>query len=79
MALYLTLLELKVFVSPSYVFSLLAGRSEFEHRARTCAFLGHKPHMKGAMIYDITKKQVLVSIHNVHHEKKKINFTMLSS
>lgn len=30
-------------------------------RARKCAFLGFKPHMKGVVLFDVIRKQVLIS------------------
>lgn len=59
---------LRIFGCLRYANSITAGTSKFDMRARKCAFLGFKPHMKGAVLFDVIKKQVLVSRNVTFHE-----------
>lgn len=59
---------IRIFGCLCYASSNLVGRTKFDERARKCVFLGFKLHMKGAMVYEILYKQILVSRNVVFHE-----------
>lgn len=60
--------DLKVFCCLCYASTYVAGRTKFDKRARKCVYLGFQTHMKGAVVYDVHSKSVVVSRNVVFHE-----------
>lgn len=60
--------DLKVFGCLCYASTYVAGRTKFDKRARKCVYLGFQTHMKGAVVYDVHSKSVVVSRNVVFHE-----------